>query len=835
MKKTMKFKKALRLRPSREALDDHPNKTLTPGAKKPQISLMSAPEASNPPTLTPMMKQWWDLKAQAKGALLFFRLGDFYELFEEDAETAAPILQVVLTSRGSRGTQSNSSPLCGVPVAHIDLYLNRALDHGFKIALAEQVEDPQAAKALVRREIVQWFTPGIRLLRTEDRPHYAAFVTGSQEAWSLAAADVGTGHVVVESGSGLENLQDLIDRLPIEDLRSPRPEDFKCEVKFSESARLSHFEEAETQCLKSFNLSSLEDLPSHSRPETQALGSLFAILDAAHPRDPLRFVRPRSLPSHVWMNAATRRNLYLFDPPERSLFHFLDKTQTAIGRRELKLLISNPIRDAQTLKTRQELVAYFKKNSQIRKIFRTKLHQINDLHRLLRKRRGPSELFQISQSLHLGRLASLALDPRHPWIEEFQDKTSRLEVLIEELHRSLQISEDEEWGWIQKGISPVLDDLRTLKQNSQKLLADLEENLRQETKVSSLKIKFHQVFGYVIEVTQIHKDKVPERAKRIQTLANAERFKTPELEALEEKILSLDARLREAERAEISRLYELIEAQELLLLDWSENLGRLDCFQSLAEVSESSKWVTPRTLETEYSHMRVLEGVHPLTHRAFVPLNFDLHNELTQMMLLTGPNMSGKSTLLRLAALIALLHQIGSDVPAREASLSLFDRIVCRMGAQDDMTTGQSTFYVEMREVASMLHGAHSKSLLIFDEIGRGTSTFDGMSLAWAITEEVHELKSLCLMATHYLELAELEKTLPRLKTFHLGVEEVDGKLLFTRSLQPGPASRSYGIQVARLAEVSDRILSRAESKLKEFERRRAKAVPLFELQGYSA
>ncbi|MDB5036604.1 MAG: mismatch repair protein mutS [Bacteriovoracaceae bacterium] len=783
-------------------------------------------------TLTPMMRQWTELKNKAGSALLFFRLGDFYELFEEDAVKAAPVLQVVLTSRNNRGTNTNSSPLCGVPVASIDTYLTRALDHGFKIALAEQTEEPQAGRVIVRREIVQWFTPGIRLLRNEEKPHYAAVISGSPEAWSLAAADVGTGHVILETGTSLETLQDLVDRLPIEDLRSPELKIFDIRSKFSETCPLLSIDEAEEDIRKAFGLANFADTPTKTKLEAQVLGTLFQILRKAHPQDQLRFMRPRATPAHTWVSAATRKNLYLFEPADKSVFSFLDKTQTATGRRELKQVLSNPTRDPEVILSRQKLISYFKNNAPIRKLFRSRISGIHDLYRLLRKRRGALELYQVANALTLGLTSSLILKNEHSDIGAFQSRSDTLTPLAHEFERCLQVSEDSDVGWIKPRVSETLDELRGLKENSQKMLADLEERLRAETRVSGLKIKFHQVFGYVAEVTALHKDKIPTTAKRIQTLANAERFKTTELEQLEEKILSLDSRIHDAERAELDRLYTLTETHESILLDWTDHLGRLDCFQALAEISDLYGWTTPTTLAVGPTLLQIEKGIHPLSSQAFVPMSFELSAEKTQLMLLTGPNMAGKSTLLRLAALIALLHQIGSDVPAKSSRLSLFDRIVCRMGAQDDLNSGQSTFFVEMREVASMLHGASEKSLLLFDEIGRGTSTFDGMSLAWAITEEVHDLKALCFMATHYLELSDLEKSLEHLKSFHLGVEEIEGKLVFTRALTEGPASRSYGIQVAKLADISPQILNRANAKLLEFEKKRAKAVPLFEMMG---
>jgi DNA mismatch repair protein MutS len=510
------------------------------------------------------------------------------------------------------------------------------------------------------------------------------------------------------------------------------------------------------------------------------------------------------------------------------------KSLTALGRRELKQVLSNPVQNIELLKSRQQLVKYFKDQTGSRKLFRQKIFEVHDLHRLVRRIKSPRELLQLKDSLEAGMAALNALDASHLEMQKFESTLKFCYPLYEQLAESLQSSEDDDWGWIKEGINPSLDELRNLKLNADRLLSELEANLRTETGVGSLKVKFHQVFGYVAEVTALHKEKIPANAKRIQSLANSDRFKTDALIQLEEKLLSLESRIREAERSELQRLFSLAANFESPLLEWATTIATLDCFQALAEVSQNLGWSTPR-MNSRPGVLRLTEAVHPLAMNSFIPLNFELNATTQQILLLTGPNMAGKSTVLRIAALTALLHQIGSDIPARNAELSVFDRIGCRMGATDDITTGQSTFFVEMREVASMLHGATEKSLLVFDEIGRGTSTYDGMSLAWAITEEVHELKALSLIATHYLELADLERLLNRLRSYHLGVEEIRGRLIFTRELKPGPASRSYGIHVAKLADIPQGILTRAQLKLNEFEKRRTKPLPLFDLMKESA
>jgi len=794
------------------------------------MSLSAAPQKTKTGSKqTPMMQQWEALKAQAGDNLLFFRLGDFFELFGEDAIQAAPIMGVTLTSRNTKSSHGNSQALCGVPIGNFEPYLHKLLDAGRAVALAEQTEEAGPGKNLVRREIVQYFTPGIRLLHQDERAHYCAVVTGRENCWVLAAADVATGHVVLERGNNLEVLEDIIERLPIEDLRIPQGENFNLVRVYEKPCQFLSDAKARQLVMEDLGIVDWQDSPCQSHLETQCLGSLFSVLHKAHPGTRLSFVKPQLEKDSLWISSSTSRNLHLFEPQKQSLFDFLNQTKTALGRRELKNMLAHPSTRLEIISARQRLVRSFKTQNAKRRDFRQRLSQVQDIQRLLRKKPSPRGLWQLSKSLSAGLEAAHLISGEEEIILQFQKTSLQLGALYNRLDQSLQWSELPETGWIQEGVSAELDELRHLQLNASKFLADLEEKLRAETKVSSLKIKFHQVFGYVAEVTSLHKSKIPETAKHIQTLANSERFKTLELEELEKQILSLKTRISEAEKAEYQKLYQAVDEHQKLLQDWGGWVAKLDCFQALAEVSERYCWNTPITQVSEDKILDLEEASHPLSLENFVPLNFSLSSDELQVILLTGPNMAGKSTILRVAALIALLHQIGSDVPARRAVLSIVDRIMCRMGAQDDMTHGKSTFFVEMKEVATMLQGATAASLLLFDEVGRGTSTYDGMSLAWAITEAVHDLGSLSIVATHYLELAQLEKSLLHLKNFHVGVKEIEGQLVFTRKLMKGPASQSYGIQVARLAKIPEEILERAENKLKEFEKKRTKPPPLFD------
>lgn len=785
--------------------------------------------SSKKPEMTPMMEQWWSLKQQAGDALLFFRLGDFYELFNEDAETAAPIMGVTLTARNQKSAKEKQ-PLCGVPIHHFENYLHKVLDAGYRVALAEQTETAGAGKKLVRREIVQWFSPGIRLLASSDRPAYCGVLTGDEKKWAFAAADVATGHLVIESGNSIENIIDLIKQLPVLDLRIPYREKFDLSVHHQRAVYLVSEKEAQSLIMNALSVSQWEDRPTRSTQETLALGTLIQVLKEAHPLQKIRFLRPQEFADCVWMNASTKKNLNLEEPKENNLLQFLDETKTSMGRRFLKQLLQHPSFSKEEIQSRQQLVHFFKNNDMARGQFRKNLQRVYDIDRMLRKKSTPTNLFQISESLQAGLAATNDLPQEHAHLQALQKAGLQLDELASSLSIALKHSDTSDSGWIAEGVSSDLDELRDFQRTANQKLSELELSLREKLQISNLKIKFHQVFGYVAEVTALHKSKIPDSVKHVQSLANSTRFKTPEIDSLEEKLLSINSRIREAESALLEKLYETLDQNLEALQNWSAQLAICDCFQALASVSRREDWVTPTTLLSKTQRLQLTEAKHPLSQEDFIPLNFELSQEATQVMLLSGPNMAGKSTVLRLAALFALLHQIGSDVPAKAAELSIFDRIMCRMGAFDDLTQGKSTFFIEMKEVSNMLHGASEKSLLLFDELGRGTSTYDGMSLAWAITEEVHELGSLSIVATHYLEMSKLEKSLSHLKNFHVGVKALDNRLIFTRKLEEGPASQSYGIQVAKLAEISPSILKRAEQKLKDFEKKPNSTRPLLEL-----
>jgi DNA mismatch repair protein MutS len=776
---------------------------------------------------TPMMRQWSALKAQAGDDLLFFRLGDFYELFDTDAQTAAPVMGVVLTSRNQKSPDAVA--LCGVPLHQFENYVGRLLDRGFGVAVAEQVEEPQAGKTLVRREIVQRLSPGIRFLANEDRNFSVAALSGTATDWTCVVADVNTGQVRAKESSSLEDLDQFLKMHHVADLRLiDWNEKESLSVPYQRNLRAVDSSQIDCLIQKSMRLRDREDFPVQSARGRLVAASLLQLLADFHPAESLSFFVQSLDPQSLATTAATRRNLHLFEPAGRSLFDFINRTLTAMGRRELLRWLQEPTQNQSLIRDRQKLVHFFKTQTFHRQKMRERLREILDLHRLIRKERGPQPLIKLRATLRASLQCLQLITEPSPLLNITDEMNQRLLELVIYLEKTLCESEKSDLGWIHSGVDPTIDELRDLQKNSDRLLIELEQQTKEAWGVPSLKVKFHQSLGYVFECSLTHREKIPPAMKIVQNLTQTLRIQSPELKQLEEKVLSVESRLIQAEQEIIRQTYaRVFELRDSILLT-ADLVGRIDALQSLAEISSEEKWTTPQITTESSASLKLQQAKHPLIPQC-VPLSLELSSDSQQVMLITGPNMSGKSSVLRLASLCAYLHQIGSDVPAQAMSSILFDRIMCRMGAQDDLASGQSTFFVEMNEVAHMLQGATEKSFLVLDEIGRGTSTFDGMSLAWAISEEIHESKMLALFATHYLELAELERKCPRLKPYHLGVEEKDGRLAFSRRLIPGPASRSYGIQVARLAHVPERVLERASQKLHELEKSSTKGLPLFE------
>lgn len=794
------------------------------------------------PKLTPMMAQYLRLKSEHPDALLLFRLGDFYELFFEDAETAAPILDVVLTTRSRK--DEVPIPMCGIPHFAAQSYIAKLLAAGHKVAICEQMEDPATARGLVERQVVRVVTPGTVLEEEclDPRlPNYLAAVQRSALSGGaeLALVELSTGESYLIA-TGEADLWNELELWAPRELLLPAGEESWAEVV---AARLPHtsltFANPEwfsPEPARSWLAERQAELPE-ACPALAPLAALLAYLERthraslAHLRVPERFDRAAQLA----LDAATQRNLELFSTfrgEERgSLLWVLDRTRTPMGSRLLRRWLLAPLADPVAIGARLDAVEELLERGSVRRELQQLLAAVGDLERLLSRlsarRVQPRELAKLRVALRhnaaikrelAGAQAEL-LAARARAIEPLPDLCDELErALVDEVPSQLG-----QGPLIRAGFDPLVDELRELAASGKQFIADLEMRERQRTGIGSLKVRFNNVFGYYIEVTKPNLHLVPPDYRRKQTTANAERFVTPELEDYERRVVGAEERLRAREAELFATLIERAAARHRELSQSAQALAELDVFAALAEVAEHYHYVRPRLDRSRRLWIR--EGRHPVVEamagrRGFVPNDCELDPQSVQMITLTGPNMAGKSTYLRQVALIVLLAQIGSFVPASEAQIGVVDRLFTRVGASDNLAQGESTFMVEMKETAHILAHLTPRSLVVLDEIGRGTSTFDGISIAWAVAEYLHEskLRPLVLFATHYHELTDLARVLPRIANYSVAVREWKGEVVFLRRIVPGPASKSYGIEVARLAGVPEPVIRRAREILHNLE-----------------
>jgi DNA mismatch repair protein MutS len=828
---------------------------------------------------TPLMRQYLAVKAQVPDALLFFRMGDFYELFLEDAEIAAPLLDITLTSR-DKG-KPDPVPMCGVPVHSADGYVRKLVELGHRVAICEQVEDASQAggRRLVRREVVEVLTPGL----AGEAEGEGALREVALVALALAADEVGLAALDASTGSfratrvarpGAELPRALLDEL---ERIAPRElllaEDAAQAVLDAVRARLPALAVA---CVpaESFEPGRAPARPDGFDPaaggaEQRAAAAVLAYLALRQPAALRQAPRLRryDLGDAMIVDAATRRHLELFESAEDrsrrgTLIERIDATQTALGARRLARWLAYPLRDVAAIRRRQEGVAALAERDRARGRLRAALGEVRDLerrfHRCQRPGAEPRDLAALRGSLAalpgvaaaLAGADELALDPAGlaelPRPAPLPELVRLLqEALVDEPRPLPRGSRGAgETGYIRAGFRPELDALRESAKKGREWIAGLEQRERARTGIASLKVRFHPVLGYGLEVTKSNLDRVPADYERRQTLANAERFTTPELREMEAGILGASERAAGMERETFEAVRQEVLAQAEVVRAAAEAVAELDALQSLAEVARRDGWVRPALDDSEALEVRA--GRHPVVEHmlrrsggAFVPNDVELAPDGARILLLTGPNMSGKSTYLRQVALLVLLAQIGSFVPAESARIGVVDRIFTRVGASDRLAQGESTFLVEMRETAEILAQASRASLVILDEIGRGTSTFDGLSIAWAVAEYLHDTKDLrprTLFATHYHELADLARTRAGVRNAHFEAREWKGEVVFLRRLVPGEVSRSYGIEVARLAGLPGSVVARArevlaelESERNAMERGRAAQLTLFE------
>ncbi|MBW3566158.1 MAG: DNA mismatch repair protein MutS [Acidobacteria bacterium] len=809
---------------------------------------------SRPARLTPMLEQYFDLKRQAEDAILFFRLGDFYEMFYEDAEVAAPVLDLVLTARG-KGTEAET-PMCGVPYHAAPQYVARLIRAGHKVAICDQVDDGESSKGLAKREITRIVTPGTAIdgMILDRESCLLLSVHGESHATGAAWLDVSTGEFFVTRYEGAipEGFADDVARfLPREAVLS---ESMNGEVvRVIEKRRIpisridrdnfdsvrapellaKHFS---TQSLKGFGLEAGD-------PAVVAAGVALGYAQSRHRKDldHVRHLRLETPWNDMHLDASTIANLEIFESQDgglggATLWKVLNETRTAAGGRLLRRWIVKPRAEHDAIFERHDAVDELVRNQSLLNRISRILAGIADLERLTAritmKSASPRECLTLAGSLRTigelreetARLEGPMLLRLHHELDELEEVATRIEKTISETApQSLK-----EGGVISDGVDPELDELHRLARSSKTALLEIEKSERESTGISSLKVRFNNVFGYYIEVSKANLPKVPDSYVRKQTLANAERYITAELKDLEERILGAEEKSAVIEQRIYDHLLTWISTRAGGILATSAVVAEIDAIASLAMVAIARRWVRPQLSEEVV--ISISEGRHPvveaLTSERFIPNDTKARLEDNGIQIITGPNMGGKSTYLRQVALIVLLNQIGSFVPAADATLGIFDRIFTRVGASDNLSRGESTFMVEMHETANILNNATSRSLIVLDEVGRGTATFDGLSLAWAIVEHLHDTgKGITLFATHYHELTDLEATRDRVVNFNVSVREWKEQIIFLRKVIPGAADKSYGIQVASLAGVPAGVTGRAREILHMLEDRERAVV----------
>ena len=795
--------------------------------------------------LTPMMQQYMETKKQYKDCILFYRLGDFYEMFFEDAITASRELEITLTGKDC-GLEERA-PMCGVPFHAVDGYLNRLVSKGYKVAICEQVEDPKLAKGIVKREVIRIVTPGTNLntqALEESKNNYLMCIACFQNRIGVSIVDVTTGDFYMTEVEGLAKLQDEIYKyMPTEIICNDAfvmsgydIEDLKGRLGMAVYTLEPWYfdDDGCRKCLMNhFKVNTLaglglEDFPSGMISAGAAMQYLLETqrTDLTH----INHIIPYLASRFMLLDSSTRRNLELTETlrekqKKGSLLWVLDKTKTAMGARRLRSDIEQPLINIDDINARLDAVEQLCKNTVSRDEIREYLNPIYDMERLLGKvsykSANPRDLLAFANSMEmLPHIKTVLKEFDCRLLSEIEQEMDGLEDLYHFIKDA--ICDDppvmiREGGMIRTGFDKDIDMLRTAKTEGKTWLAKLEEEDRERTGIKNLKIKYNKVFGYYFEVTNSYKDMVPDDYIRKQTLVNAERYMTPKLKELEDTILNAEDKLNTLEYDVFCKVRDDIAKELERIQKTAKAVARLDVFASLSVVAEQNHYVRPAL--NEKGVIDIKDGRHPVVekmidHDMFVANDTYLNNSNHCIAVITGPNMAGKSTYMRQSALIVLMAQLGSFVPAKSANIGIVDRIFTRVGASDDLASGQSTFMVEMNEVANILRNATSKSLLVLDEIGRGTSTFDGLSIAWAVIEHISNKKLLgakTLFATHYHELTELEGKMNNVNNYCIAVKEKGDDIVFLRKIIKGGADRSYGIQVAKLAGVPDMVIDRAK------------------------
>ena len=799
------------------------------------------------PNDTPLMRQYYAFKAKYPEAMLLYRVGDFYETYGDDAAKAAEILGIVLTKRSSATAQSVE--LAGFPHHALDTYLPKLVRAGLKVAVCEQLEDPKTAKGIVKRGVVELVTPGITYndnVLDQKENNFLASVHLEKNESGIAFLDVSTGEFYLTQGNN-----EYIDKL----LQSFNPSEVLCQRNkrrdfieaFSDKYFLTVFDDwvftddyANDILTRHFNTTSLKGFGVDDFPKgiVAAGAAIHYLHETQHDKiDYITSLSRIDQGQFVWLDKFTIRNLELLNTPNpnaKTLIDVIDKTVSPMGSRLLRRWISLPLKNKEQIQARYDVVDYFYKNRDVIAKFQDSIRQVGDLERLISKvslaRVNPRELLQVSYALEqIEVIRDLCKDSDNASMKAFAEQLNPCESIRNRIKKEIRQDAPavtSKGNFIAEGVNEELDDLRNLSRSGKDYLINIQKREAELTGISSLKIGYNNVFGYYLEVTNTHKDKVPAEWIRKQTLANAERYITEELKEYEQKILGAEEKIQVIEE----RVYaELVNATAEFVapiqLD-AALVGKIDCLVNFGYIALNNNYVMP-TVDESYV-IDIKEGRHPVIEQMmpvgeeYISNDVYLDREKQQIMIITGPNMSGKSALLRQTALIVLMAQIGSFVPASAARIGLVDKIFTRVGASDNISSGESTFMVEMNETASILNNVSNRSLILLDEIGRGTSTYDGISIAWAITEYLHEhptMRAKVMFATHYHELNEMEASFSRIKNYHVSVKEVGNKVVFLRKLKKGGSAHSFGIHVAAMAGMPRKVIDRADALLSMLEK----------------
>lgn len=796
---------------------------------------------------TPLMKQYYAVKSKYPDAILLFRVGDFYETFGEDAVLTSKILGIVLTKRANG---SSHIELAGFPFHAVDTYLPKLVKAGHRVAICEQLEDPKKTKKIVKRGVTEMVSPGTSInekILDHKQNNFLASVYMGHEKTGISFVDISTGEFLIAEGS-VDYIENLMNSFkPSEVIYSKTKqiefkeyfsynqysflvEDWLYNFEFAYDKLLNHFQ---THNLKGFGI---EDM----KAGICAAGVIMHYL-SENKYDRLQHISKINrieISDYIWLDKFTVRNLEIFQPIQvggTSLIDVIDKTQTPMGGRLLKKWIGLPLKDLRKINERHDVVEFFFLNPEISDHISTLLSQFGDLERLISRaalrKINPRELRYIYNSLDLvGKLKTICSQSTNNYLSKYSERFNTCLIIKEKIGSTIVDDPPiavNKGDIIKTGVSEELDSLRNLKSNSKSFLLNLKESEIAKTGISSLKIGYTSVFGYYFEVTNTHKNKVPGEWLRKQTLVNAERYITPELKEYEEKILTAEEKIAEIENNLYQDLLSELSDYVGLIQENSNMISQIDCLVCFASVARNYNYTRPEINDSLL--IEIQEGRHPVIEQKlpesekFIPNDIYLNNQNQQIIILTGPNMSGKSAVLRQTAIIVLLAHIGSFVPAKKAKIGFVDKIFTRVGASDNLSVGESTFMVEMLETASILNNLSERSLILLDEIGRGTSTYDGISLAWAITEFLHqhEFQPKTIFATHYHELNEIATALKRVRNFNIKVKEFQNKIIFLRKLEPGTSEHSFGIHVAHMAGIPGPVTERAKEILDKLEQQR--------------